>query len=257
MSSKQVTKKTTTKKASKTINANLDVPVVEVPVVEVPVVDVPIVEVPVVEVPVVKRVRKQVNKETVLQDISSMNESIELEIQKLRENDEKGIKFLRTLNKRLKKHSQNITNIVKIKPKSTKERVVNTGFTAPVIVSPELCKFAEWNTSEHHSRIDATKKINAYIIKNNLQDPTCRRVILWENDKYLSKLFRYTPKMVEVPDTTQPKVKDENGKLKYQAKIGVDGKPIMELSRLSYFQLQTVIKHHFTRPETPEKKAKA
>ena len=83
-----------------------------------------------------------------------------------------------------------------------------SGFAKPTLLSDALCDFLGIPHGSERARMDVTRLLNAYIKEHNLQDPTDKRKIL--------------------PD----------------AKIN----GIMNLKpgdNLSYFNMQTFIKHHF------------
>ena len=83
-----------------------------------------------------------------------------------------------------------------------------SGFAKPTLLSDDLCDFLGIAHGSERARMDVTRLLNAYIKEHNLQDPTDKRKI--------------------IPD----------------AKIN----GIMNLKpgdNLSYFNMQTFIKHHF------------
>jgi len=160
-----------------------------------------------------KTVRHVPTRESVEAEFDEIVASIEEEINKLRESTSKskGVKFLRSVNKRvktLKSHALRVTKQRKV----TKRNNNNSGFLKPVPISTELAKFTGWNPSELRSRVDVTKYICSYIKEHNLQDPNDRRNIQVENDAGLKKLLKYDSK---------------------------DKKP------LTYYSLQTCLKSHF------------
>lgn len=83
-----------------------------------------------------------------------------------------------------------------------------SGFAKPTLLSDDLCKFLELPSGSSLARTEVTRVINKYVKDNKLQDPTDKRTILL--DAKLSKLIT----------------------------LGKDEK-------LTYFNLQTFIKHHF------------
>lgn len=90
---------------------------------------------------------------------------------------------------------------------STKPRTPS-GFAKPTKLSDDLCNFLGVATGSQMARTEVTRVINDYIKKNSLQDVNDKRTI--------------------VPD----------GKLLSILKLG-------EGDKLTYFNLQTYIKHHF------------
>lgn len=162
--------------------------------------------------------RKVITKESVIQSFEDLIKSIESEMDTLREGDakNKGIKFLRTLNKRLKILKNQSSRIIKQKRTSTKKNTNNnSGFLKPVKISTEMAKFTGWDKDELKSRVEVTKYLCQYIRDNNLQNPKDKRQIL--TDSKLQKLLRFDPKK-----ETEP---------------------------LTYFRLQTQLKSHFLKPD--------
>jgi chromatin remodeling complex protein RSC6 len=150
--------------------------------------------------------------------VDSFDELIKLvddEIESIRtsQNKNTGVKFLRTLNKRLKLLKNKTSKAIKSR-KSTRKPSNNTnsGFLKPVQISKEMSKFTGWESNFPRSRVDVTKFICKYIKDNELQNPKDRREIL--ADDKLKKLLNYDPKK--------------------------DDKP------LTYYKIQSYLKPHFT-----------
>jgi chromatin remodeling complex protein RSC6 len=157
-------------------------------------------------------------RDIVLASFDELIQSIETEMEGLREGDakNKGVKFLRTLNKRLKVLKNQSSRIIKDKRVSAKKGTNNnSGFLKPVKISTEMAKFTGWDKDELKSRVDVTKFLCDYIRNNNLQNPKDKRQIL--ADGKLQKLLKYDPKK-----ETEP---------------------------LTYFKLQSSLKGHFIKPE--------
>jgi chromatin remodeling complex protein RSC6 len=157
-------------------------------------------------------------RESVLQTFEDLIKSVETEMDTLREGDtkNKGVKFLRTLNKKLKILRNQSSRIIKQKRASVKKSTNNnSGFLKPVKISTEMAKFTGWDKDELKSRVDVTKFLCDYIRNNNLQNPKDKRQIL--ADGKLQKLLKYDPKK-----ETEP---------------------------LTYFKLQSSLKGHFIKPE--------
>jgi chromatin remodeling complex protein RSC6 len=163
-------------------------------------------------------------RESVLQSFDEIIKSIETEMETLREGDtkNKGVKFLRTLGKRLKILRNQSSRIIKQKRVSAKKNTNNnSGFLKPVKISTEMAKFTGWDKDELRSRVQVTKFLCDYIRNNNLQNPKDKRQIL--ADGKLQKLLKYDPKK-----ETEP---------------------------LTYFKLQSSLKGHFIKPEAEAIKA--
>jgi upstream activation factor subunit UAF30 len=123
----------------------------------------------------------------------------------------KGIKFLKSLNKRIKTLKTKASKLVK-KPRGTRKPSTNTnsGFLKPVQISRDMAKFTGWDENEKKSRVEVTKFLCNYITENKLQNPKDRREIF--ADEKLKKLLKYDPK------------KDD---------------------KLTYYKIQSYIKPHF------------
>lgn len=157
-------------------------------------------------------------RDIVLASFDELIKSIEVEMEGLREGDakNKGVKFLRTLNKRIKVLKNQSSRIIKDKRVSAKKGTNNnSGFLKPVKISAEMAKFTGWDKDELKSRVDVTKYLCDYIRNNNLQNPKDKRQIV--ADAKLQKLLKYDPKK-----ETEP---------------------------LTYFKLQSSLKGHFIKPE--------
>jgi chromatin remodeling complex protein RSC6 len=157
-------------------------------------------------------------RESVLQSFEEIIKSIETEMESLREGDgkTKGVKFLRTIGKKIKILKNQSSRIIKDKRVSAKKNTNNnSGFLKPVKISTEMAKFTGWDKDELRSRVAVTKYLCDYIRSNNLQNPKDKRQIL--ADAKLQKLLKYDPKK-----ETEP---------------------------LTYFKLQSALKGHFIKPE--------
>jgi upstream activation factor subunit UAF30 len=160
--------------------------------------------------------RQQVTRESVEQEFTTLINSVEEEVNRLRSASEgkvtKGVKFLRSVGKQLKTLKNHALRVSKQRA-TTRRNNTNSGFLKPVQISKDLAKFTGWDHSQLRSRVDVTKYICDYIRQNNLQDPQDKRRIRVDNDQNLKKLLRFD---------------------------GKDGKP------LTYYSLQTYLKSHFT-----------
>lgn len=169
-----------------------------------------------------KKTRSAPTKESVLEGFDELITVIDEEIGRLRESSQKakGVKFLRSLGKRVKTLRGQSVRVMKQKQKTNRKNNTNSGFLKPVQISKDMAKFTGWNHDDLKSRVDVTKYICNYIRENNLQNPEDRRQIL--ADKKLAKLLDY--------DTSS------------------DSKP------LTYYRIQTYMKKHFTNPDSKEVK---
>lgn len=158
-------------------------------------------------------------RETVEQEFLELIASVDEEIGKLKDSatKTKGVKFLRSVNKRLKVLKTHSLRVSKTK-NTTRRNNTNSGFLKPVRISEELAEFTGWDHNELRSRVDVTKFICNYVKENDLQNPEDKRQIRVNEDPKLLKLLAYT---------------------------GADGKP------LTYYSLQTHLKPHFIKEVVP------
>jgi chromatin remodeling complex protein RSC6 len=168
----------------------------------------------------VKKKRLVPTKETVATEFDDLVGVIDEEIARLRESPgkAKGVKFLRSLGKKVKSLRGHSVRVMKQKQKTNRKNNTNSGFLKPVIISKDMAKFTGWNPEELRSRVDVTKYICKYIRDNDLQNPDDRRQIL--ADKKLAKLLEYSADDDEKP--------------------------------LTYYRIQTYMKKHFTNPPNDE-----
>lgn len=169
------------------------------------------------ETPTEKKKRRVQTKETVTAEFDELVAVVQEEIKRLRQSSgkQKGVKFLRSLNKRIKTLRGHSVRVMKQKHKTNRKNNTNSGFLKPVQISKEMAKFTGWDPSVPRSRVDVTKYICNYIRENNLQNPDDRRQILV--DKKLSKLLGYDSKSEDKP--------------------------------LTYYRIQTYMKKHFSNNE--------
>tara|TARA_A100001011_G_C14314995_1_gene847554 strand:+ start:2999 stop:3697 length:699 start_codon:yes stop_codon:yes gene_type:complete len=132
---------------------------------------------------------KQTDRDTILEGFDALSQMIDTEIQTLRENPQKqkGIKFLRSLNKNIKLLRSQSTKVLKRKTKNQRKNNRNSGFLKPVSISNEMAEFTGWNVDELRSRVEVTKYICDYITQNKLQNPEDRRQI--KPDEKLKRLL--------------------------------------------------------------------
>lgn len=164
-----------------------------------------------------KKTRSAPTRESVSKGFDELVSVIEEEISKLRETQgkSKGVKFLRSLGKRVKTIRGQSLRVMKQKHRSVRKNNTNSGFLKPVQISKEMAKFTGWDPETLRSRVDVTKYICNYIRENNLQNPSDRREIV--ADSKLSKLLNYDAKKSSDP--------------------------------LTYYRIQSYIKPHFIKDE--------
>lgn len=164
-----------------------------------------------------KRKRTVPTRELVLEEFATVIAMVNDEIEKRRSdttNKSKGVRFLRSLNKRLKTVCNHAGRVMNNKKRVVRKNNTRSGFLKPVKISSEMASFTGWNPEELKSRVDVTKYICNYIKTNDLQNPENRREIL--ADSKLSNLLGYDSKH----DDT-----------------------------LTYYRLQTHLKKHFVKDE--------
>ena len=214
---KSLSSKSTKTKARKKASIKKKTKVIVEDIIDEDIIEDEIIEDEIIEESAPQSKRRTPTRESVLASFDELIESVEKEIQTLREGPAKikGVKFLRTLNKNLKSIRGKSARVMKTKKKSTRVNSENSGFKKPVEISKVLAKFAGWEPNELRSRVDVTTYICNYIKTHDLQNPKDRRQI--QPDKKLQKLLGYKP--------------------------GKDTEP------LRYYSLQTYLKHHFPKKE--------
>jgi chromatin remodeling complex protein RSC6 len=139
---------------------------------------------------------KVATSETVCESFDELIKLIDGEVENMRTSQSKavGVKFLRSINKRLKLLKTKTTKAMKQRQRFTRKPSSNTnsGFLKPVNISKDMAKFTGWDPAHEKSRVEVTKYICKYIKDNNLQNPADRRQIL--ADDKLKKLLNYDPK---------------------------------------------------------------
>jgi len=149
-----------------------------------------------------KKKRVIPTRESVVSSFDEVIQMVETEIASLRDSSTKakGVKFLRSLNKRLKTLKTQVSRIKQrssVKAVSANTNNTNSGFLKPVKISSDMAKFTGWNPDDLKSRVDVTKFLCNYIRENNLQNPTDKRQII--PDAKLSKLIKYDSKKESEP----------------------------------------------------------
>ena len=139
-------------------------------------------------------------RESVLAEHSEILNLLEQEVARIRDGSDKtvGVKFLRSVIRRVKSAQNNSARVMKQKLPSARKNN-NSGFLKPVKISQEMAKFTGLDPNGLHSRVDVTKYLCKYISERNLQDPNYRRHI--NPDNALSKLLGYDAKKADKPLT--------------------------------------------------------
>ena len=130
-----------------------------------------------------KRTRRVVDRDSILTGFDELVQELEKEIENLRTADTKtrkttGVKYLRSVVKRVKGLRADGARVMKVRKISNRPRNNKSGFLAPAQISADMSKFTGWDADCPRSRVDVTKYICDYIKKKDLQNPSDRRIIL-------------------------------------------------------------------------------
>jgi chromatin remodeling complex protein RSC6 len=146
------------------------------------------------------RKRREVNAETVNDELTALCDTIEQEIERIRESKRGSaatptpagnIKFLRSTLKRTKNIQNDVRRVAR-KKRPARKGNNNSGFKKDVLISDELAKFLGRKSGTQMCRADCASGLHAYIKSHNLQNPKDRREI--QADSKLAKLLDYNPK---------------------------------------------------------------
>jgi len=179
-----------------------------------------------------KKSRRSVTRETVLERLDNIIQTLEDQITSIRGESTDGtkrtkcapgVRYLRGLVKEVKATRNDAARVMKQRQKPKRASNNSSGFMKPVKISSEMARFTGWKPENLASRVEVTKYICDYIKENDLQNPKDRRQIL--PDDRLKKLLKYNEEK--------------------------DGKP------LTYYFLQKKIQPHFTSSATPAVKPTA
>lgn len=162
-----------------------------------------------------RRTRRVVNKASLLETCDTLLTDLTTEISKLKESNKKvvGVKFLKSLNKRVRVLRSDINRVVKERKRTVRSgENRSSGFMKPVEISSDMASFTGWDKNTPRSRVDVTKFLCNYIREHNLQNPDDRRQIV--PDRKLRKL------------------------------LGIEKK---DKTPLYYYTMQKKIQHHFVK----------
>jgi chromatin remodeling complex protein RSC6 len=149
------------------------------------------------------RKRREVTPETVDNAFIELCVYIEAEIGRQRDLKEKNggrappggsIKFLRSSLKRTKQLQGDVRRVAR-KKRATRQGNNNSGFLKKALITDAMADFLGVDHGTVMSRVDCTKRLHAYIIENDLQNPENRREIRPDND--LAKLLKHNKKSVD------------------------------------------------------------
>lgn len=147
-----------------------------------------------------KKPRRTVSSETVVAAFDQLEKLVTDHIETLRQqaaqapakSGSTGIKFLRTVNSRLKWIKKDATKVMEASKKRPRRQAkADGGFLKPHRVAKEMADFAGWEKDAMKSRVDITNCICEYVKSHSLQDPNKRKNIL--PDEKLKKLLDYDP----------------------------------------------------------------
>ena len=155
--------------------------------------------------------------EEVTVNYASMNASLVVSLQRVINETKDAIKSVRTMKTM---HEKELKENKNSKKKEKRTRTSQAGFAVATKITPQLAAYIGVDSVDSLSRTDAVKKIHERIVEKNLQDPEDRRIIRYENDKELKTLLG-------LPEAFKVNNKGEKD------------------TKLSYFNLQRYISHHF------------
>ena len=134
--------------------------------------------------------RKKKNYNQLLSEVDNLNSLVEKYVIERKDSKKNDLsKFLKNLEKGLKKVKIHVQKIGKNKNSSTTSTNVQSGFQKPVKISDAVAQFTGWDVAQPRARVEVTNFVCDYVKQNNLQSPDDRRNIL--ADTKLSELLDY------------------------------------------------------------------
>jgi len=134
--------------------------------------------------------RKKKNYNQLVSEVDGLNRLVERYVTDHKEQKVPGMnKFLKDLEKGLKKVRIQVQKIGKTKASGTSSSNTQSGFQKPVRISEAVAQFTGWDAAEPRARVEVTNFVCDYIKRNNLQSSSDRRVI--NVDSNLSQLLDY------------------------------------------------------------------
>ena len=134
--------------------------------------------------------RKKKNYNQLLSEVDNLNSLVEKYVIEHKDSKNNDLsKFLKNLEKGLKKVKIHVQKIGKNKNSSTTSTNVQSGFQKPVKISDAVAQFTGWDVAQPRARVEVTNFVCDYVKQNNLQSPDDRRNIL--ADTKLSELLDY------------------------------------------------------------------
>jgi len=134
--------------------------------------------------------RKKKNYNQLVSEVDGLNKLVDRYVTDHKDQKVPGMnKFLKDLEKGLKKVRIQVQKIGKTKASGTSSSNTQSGFQKPVRISDEVARFTGWDAAEPRARVEVTNFVCDYIKRNNLQSSSDRRVI--NADSNLSQLLDY------------------------------------------------------------------
>lgn len=137
--------------------------------------------------------RRQVTRDDVEKDFDALLQSLDEEIETIRKNEDKnkskGVRFLRSVYKKVRQLRTDSLRVAskKVRRVSSTSATVNSGFMKPVKISKDMQKFTGLKEDQLVSRVEVTKSICQYVKEKNLQNQADRRQ--FTPDEKLAKLL--------------------------------------------------------------------
>lgn len=135
--------------------------------------------------------RKKKNYNQLLSEVDHLNSLVEKYVSEHKDAKNNDLsKFLKNLEKGLKKVKIHVQKIGKNKNSSTTNTNIQSGFQKPVKISDAVAQFTGWDVAQPRARVEVTNFVCEYVKQNNLQSPEDRRIIV--ADAKLSALLEYS-----------------------------------------------------------------
>lgn len=135
--------------------------------------------------------RKKKNYNQLLFEVDHLNSLVEKYVTEHKDAKNNDLsKFLKNLEKGLKKVKIHVQKIGKNKNSGTTNTNIQSGFQKPVKISEAVAQFTGWDVAQPRARVEVTNFVCDYVKQNNLQSPKDRRIII--ADAKLSALLEYS-----------------------------------------------------------------
>ena len=135
--------------------------------------------------------RKKKNYNQLLSEVDQLNSLVEKYVSEHKESKNNDLsRFLKNLEKGLKKVKIHVQKIGKNKNSSSTNTNIQSGFQKPVKISEAVAQFTGWDVNQPRARVEVTNYVCEYVKQNNLQSPEDRRIIV--ADAKLTTLLDYS-----------------------------------------------------------------